>query len=80
MLINHLMDFMLELGMILPLLVGSEGYALMTTGFVMITSFSPPFTLPTNRQILKVGKFSYGDAGQMNMYLNYAKRALDATG
>jgi predicted nuclease of restriction endonuclease-like (RecB) superfamily len=22
---------------------------------------------------LKVGKFSYADAGQMNMYLNYAK-------
>ncbi|PWS15110.1 DUF1016 domain-containing protein, partial [Klebsiella pneumoniae] len=22
---------------------------------------------------LKVGKFSYSDAGQMNMYLNYAK-------
>lgn len=39
-LINHLMDFMLELGEILPLLVDSEGYALMTTGFVSICCFS----------------------------------------
>lgn len=39
-LINHLMDFMLELGDDLPLLVGSEGYALMTTGFVSICCFS----------------------------------------
>ena len=36
-LINHLMDFMLEL---LPLLVGSEDYALMTTGFVSTCCFS----------------------------------------
>lgn len=44
----------------------------MTTGFVSICCFPPPFTLPANRRS-KVGKFSYSDAGQMNMYLNYAK-------
>ncbi len=66
------MDFMLDLGMILPLLVGSEGYALMTTVSGRSAVFPPPFTLPANRRS-KVGKFSYSDAGQMNMYLNYAK-------
>ncbi len=66
------MDFMLELGDDFPLLVGSEGYALMTTGFGSIYVFPPPFTLPANRRF-KSGQIRYSDAGQMNMYLNYAK-------
>ncbi len=44
------MDFMLELGDDFALLVGSEGYALMTTGFGSICFFPPPFTLPANRR------------------------------
>ncbi len=66
------MDFCWNLGMILPLLVGSEGYALIQLVSCRSAVFPPPFTLPANLD-LKVGKFSYSDAGQMNMYLTTPK-------
>src|SRR6267378_6681502 len=34
--------------------------------------FSPPFAMSCNID-LKIGRFAHADAGQMNLYLNYAR-------
>ncbi len=60
--------------MILPSLVGSEGYALMTLVSCRSAVFSTAVYAAANPRSIKSGQiFSYSDAGQMNMYLNYAK-------
>lgn len=72
-LLNHLMDFMLELG---------DGFAFVgrQRRLRIDDNWFRVDLLFFHRKLrcllvvdLKVGKFSYSDAGQMNMYLNYAK-------
>ena len=59
--------------MILPSSAASAGFVSTTPGFV---STSSSFTAACACLVivdLKVGKFSYADAGQMHLYLNYAR-------
>ena len=58
--------------MILPSSAASAGFVLTTLGFVSISS---SFIAAYDCLVivdLKVGRFSYADAGQMHLYLNYA--------
>ncbi|KAA1048054.1 YhcG family protein [Pseudocitrobacter sp. 73] len=72
-LINHLMDFMLELGDDFAFVGRQRRLRIDDNWFRVDLLF---FHRPLRCLLvvdLKVGKFSYTDAGQMNMYLNYAK-------
>ncbi|MGR3927242.1 PDDEXK nuclease domain-containing protein [Pseudocitrobacter faecalis] len=72
-LINHLMDFMLELGDDFAFVGRQRRLRIDDNWFRVDLLF---FHRPLRCLLvvdLKVGKFSYADAGQMNMYLNYAK-------
>lgn len=72
-LINHLMDFMLELGDDFAF-VGRQRRLRIDDSWFRVDLLFFHRKLRCLLVIdLKVGKFSYADAGQMNMYLNYAK-------
>ena len=72
-LLNHLMDFMLELGDDFAF-VGRQRRLRIDDSWFRIDLLFFHRKLRCLLVIdLKVGKFSYADAGQMNMYLNYAK-------
>jgi predicted nuclease of restriction endonuclease-like (RecB) superfamily len=72
-LLNHLMDFMLELGDDFAF-VGRQRRLRIDDSWFRIDLLFFHRRLRCLLVIdLKVGKFSYADAGQMNMYLNYAK-------
>ncbi|EAM9238669.1 YhcG family protein [Salmonella enterica subsp. diarizonae] len=72
-LLNHLMDFMLELGDDFAF-VGRQRRLLIDDSWFRIDLLFFHRKLRCLLVVdLKVGKFSYSDAGQMNMYLNYAK-------
>jgi len=72
-LVNHLMDFMLELGDDFAF-VGRQRRLRIDDNWFRIDLLFFHRRLRCLLVVdLKVGKFSYADAGQMNMYLNYAK-------
>ena len=59
--------------MISPLSAANAGFASTTIGFALILIFFHRRLRCLVIADLKVGKFSYADAGQMHMYLNYAR-------
>lgn len=72
-LLNHLMDFMLELGDDFAFVGRQRRLRIDDSGFRVDLLFFHRKLRCLLVIDLKVGKFSYADAGQMNMYLNYAK-------
>lgn len=72
-LINHLMDFMLELGDDFAFVSRQRRLRIDDNWFRVDLLFFHRRLRCLLIVDLKVGKFSYSDAGQMNMYLNYAK-------
>ncbi len=72
-LINHLMDFMLELGDDFAFVGRQRRLRIDDSWFRIDLLFFHRRLRCLLVVDLKVGKFSYADAGQMNMYLNYAK-------
>lgn len=72
-LINHLMDFMLELGDDFAFVGRQRRLRIDDSWFRVDLLFFHRKLRCLLVVDLKVGKFSYADAGQMNMYLNYAK-------
>lgn len=72
-LINHLMDFMLELGDDFAFVGRQRRLRIDDSWFRIDLMFFHRRLRCLLLIDLKVGKFSYADAGQMNMYLNYAK-------
>ncbi len=72
-LLNHLMDFMLELGDDFAFVGRQRRLRIDDSWFRIDLLFFHRRLRCLLIVDLKVGKFSYADAGQMNMYLNYAK-------
>lgn len=72
-LLNHLMDFMLELGDDFAFVGRQRRLRIDDSWFRVDLLFFHRKLRCLLVVDLKVGKFSYSDAGQMNMYLNYAK-------
>ncbi|MDK6382348.1 PDDEXK nuclease domain-containing protein [Citrobacter freundii] len=72
-LLNHLMDFMLELGDDFAFVGRQRRLRIDDNWFRVDLLFFHRRLRCLLLVDLKVGKFSYADAGQMNMYLNYAK-------
>ncbi|EGA5119963.1 DUF1016 family protein [Salmonella enterica] len=72
-LLNHLMDFMLELGDDFAFVGRQRRLRIDDSWFRIDLLFFHRKLRCLLVVDLKVGKFSYSDAGQMNMYLNYAK-------
>ncbi|RZN41272.1 DUF1016 domain-containing protein [Escherichia sp. E2593] len=72
-LINHLMDFMLELGDDFAFVGRQRRLRIDDNWFRVDLLFFHRRLRCLLIVDLKVGKFSYSDAGQMNMYPNYAK-------
>lgn len=72
-LLNHLMDFMLELGDDFAFVGRQRRLRIDDNWFRVDLLFFHRKLRCLLVVDLKVGKFSYSDAGQMNMYLNYAK-------
>lgn len=72
-LINHLMDFMLELGDDFAFVGRQRRLRIDDSWFRIDLLFFHRRLRCLLIVDLKVGKFSYADAGQMNMYLSYAK-------
>ncbi|EJE5202617.1 DUF1016 family protein [Salmonella enterica] len=72
-LLNHLMDFMLELGDDFAFVGRQRRLRIDDNWFRVDLLFFHRKLRCLSVVDLKVGKFSYSDAGQMNMYLNYAK-------
>ena len=72
-LLNHLMDFMLELGDDFAFVGRQRRLRIDDSWFRVDLLFFHRRLRCLLIVDLKVGKFSYADAGQMNMYLNYAK-------
>lgn len=72
-LINHLMDFMLELGDDFAFVGRQRRLRIDDNWFRVDLLFFHRRLRCLLIVDLKVGKFSYSNAGQMNMYLNYAK-------
>lgn len=72
-LINHLMDFMLELGDDFAFVGRQRRLRIDDSWFRIDLLFFHRRLRCLLIVDLKVGKFSYADAGQMNMYLNYAQ-------
>jgi predicted nuclease of restriction endonuclease-like (RecB) superfamily len=72
-LINHLMDFMLELGDDFSFVGRQRRLRIDDSWFRIDLLFFHRCLRCLLIVDLKVGKFSYADAGQMNMYLNYAQ-------
>ncbi len=72
-LINHLMEFMLELGDDFAFVSRQRRLRIDDSWFRVDLLFFHRRLRCLLVVDLKVGKFSYADAGQMNMYLNYAK-------
>lgn len=72
-LINHLMDFMLELGDDFAFVSRQRRLRIDDSWFRVDLVFFHRRLRCLLIVDLKVGKFSYADAGQMNMYLNYAR-------
>ncbi|EBN1284814.1 DUF1016 domain-containing protein [Salmonella enterica] len=72
-LLNHLMDFMLELGDDFAFMGRQRRLRIDDNWFRVDLLFFHRKLRCLLVVDLKVGKFSYSDAGQMNMYLNYAK-------
>lgn len=82
-LINHLMDFMLELGDDFAFVGRQRRLRIDDNWFRVDLLFFHRRLRCLLIVDLKVGKFSYSDAGQMNMYeyvSQLRQRALDATG
>ena len=76
-LIQHLTDFLLELGDDFAFLGRQRRLRIDDTWFRIDLVFFHRRLRCLVIMDLKVGKFSYADAGQMHLYLNYATRALD---
>ena len=72
-LINHLMDFMFELGDDFAFVGRQRRLRIDDSWFRIDLLFFHRRLRCLLIVDLKVGKFSYADAGQMNMYLSYAK-------
>ncbi|EGI2008904.1 DUF1016 family protein [Salmonella enterica] len=72
-LLNHLMDFMLELGDDFAFVGRQRRLRIDDNWFRVDLLFFHRKLRCLLVVDLKVGKFSYSDVGQMNMYLNYAK-------
>lgn len=72
-LLNHLMDFMLELGDDFAFVGRQRRLRIDDSWFRVDLLFFHRKLRCLLVVDLKVGRFSYADAGQMNMYLNYAK-------
>lgn len=72
-LLSHLMDFMLELGDDFAFVSRQRRLRIDDSWFRVDLLFFHRRLRCLLLVDLKVGKFSYADAGQMNMYLNYAK-------
>ena len=72
-LLNHLMDFMLELGDDFAFVGRQRRLRIDDSWFRVDLLFFHRRLRCLLIVDLKVGKFSYADAGQMNIYLNYAK-------
>jgi predicted nuclease of restriction endonuclease-like (RecB) superfamily len=72
-LISHLMEFMLELGDDFAFVGRQRRLRIDDSWFRIDLLFFHRRLRCLLIVDLKVGKFSYADAGQMNMYLNYAK-------
>ncbi|ECG1027708.1 DUF1016 domain-containing protein [Salmonella enterica subsp. salamae] len=72
-LLNHLMDFMLELGDDFAFVGRQRRLRIDDNWFRVDLLFFHRKLRCLLVVDLKVGKFSYSDTGQMNMYLNYAK-------
>lgn len=72
-LLNHLKDFMLELGDDFAFVGRQRRLRIDDNWFRVDLLFFHRKLRCLLVVDLKVGKFSYSDAGQMNMYLNYAK-------
>ncbi|EGM9063306.1 DUF1016 domain-containing protein [Salmonella enterica] len=72
-LLNHLMDFMLELGDDFAFVGRQRRLRIDDNWFRVDLLFFHRKLRCLLVVDLKVGKFSYSDAGQMNIYLNYAK-------
>ncbi|WP_218202231.1 PDDEXK nuclease domain-containing protein [Salmonella enterica] len=72
-LLNYLMDFMLELGDDFAFVGRQRRLRIDDNWFCVDLLFFHRKLRCLLVVDLKVGKFSYSDAGQMNMYLNYAK-------
>lgn len=72
-LLSHLMDFMLELGDDFSFVGRQRRLRIDDSWFRVDLLFFHRRLRCLLLVDLKVGKFSYADAGQMNMYLNYAK-------
>ncbi|WP_407578909.1 PDDEXK nuclease domain-containing protein [Citrobacter koseri] len=72
-LLSHLMDFMLELGDDFAFVGRQRRLRIDDSWFRVDLLFFHRHLRCLLLVDLKVGKFSYADAGQMNMYLNYAK-------
>lgn len=72
-LLSHLMDFMLELGDDFAFVGRQRRLRIDDSWFRVDLLFFHRRLRCLLLVDLKVGKFSYADAGQMNMYLNYAK-------
>lgn len=72
-LLNHLMDFMLELGDDFAFVGRQRRLRIDDNWFRVDLLFFHRKLRCLLVVDLKVGKFSYSDAGQMNMYLNFAK-------
>jgi len=72
-LINHLTDFLLELGDDFAFLGGLRRLRIDDNWFRVDLVFFHRRLRCLLIADLKVGKFSYADAGQMHLYLNYAR-------
>ncbi len=72
-LLSHLMDFMLELGDDFAFVGRQRRLRIDDSWFRVDLLFFHRRLRCLLLVDLKVGKFGYADAGQMNMYLNYAK-------
>jgi predicted nuclease of restriction endonuclease-like (RecB) superfamily len=72
-LIQHLRDFLLELGDDFAFLARQRRLCIDDTWFRVDLVFFHRRLRTLVMVDLKVGKFSYADAGQMHLYLNYAR-------
>ena len=79
-LIQHLADFLLELGDDFAFLGRQRRLRLDDTWFRIDLIFFHRRLRCLLIIDLKVGKFGYADAGQMHLYLNYARGTLDEAG
>ena len=79
-LLSHLMDFMLELGDDFAFVGRQRRLRIDDSWFRVDLLFFHRRLRCLLLVDLKVGKFSYTDAGQMNMYLNYAKEHWTMSG